>query len=432
MTTIRSEARHQRLIPEIWRQRVAGEALMVASLRMLSVILIVIVILTASPPAQAQTFTVLYKFSGGLDGAEPTADLVLDATGNFYGVAEIGGSFNYGSMFQMSAADKVSVLHSFLGGEGLYPVGGLTRDAAGNLYGTTTDGGTPEGGGCIHGCGAVFKRDITGKLSVLHAFTGGADGGLPNATLIQDAAGNLYGTTAEGGITSCFVGLGCGVIFKVDTTGKQTVLYSFTEGLDGDNPVGLVRDGAGNLYTTSYRGGTFDQGVVLKLDTTGKLTVLYSFTGGSDSGDPGGPLVRDTAGNLYGTTGGEFDNQRDFGSVFKLDTAGNLTVLHLFVGGFEGQYPNSVVLDAKGNVYGVALGGGTGTGCYYGSCGTVFKVDTAGNLTVLHSFTGADGELPNSLIMDGAGNLYGTTLGGGTGSGCTYYHGCGTVFKLTP
>lgn len=427
MITIRSKARHQSPIAGVRRQA-AGEALVLAILLVLSAVL------GAVPSARAQTFTVLYKFSGGLDGAEPSADLVLDAAGNIYGVADIGGSFNYGSMFQMSAAGNVSVLHSFLGGEGLYPVGGLTRDAVGNLYGTTTEGGTPEGGGCTHGCGAVIKRDTTGKLTVLYAFTGGADGGLPNATLIQDAAGNLYGTTAEGGITSCFVGLGCGVIFKVDTTGKQTVLYSFTEGLDGDNPVGVVRDGAGNLYTTSYRGGTFDKGVVLKLDTTGKLTELYSFTGGSDSGDPGGHLVMDAAGNLYGTTGGAFDNQRDFGAVFKLDTAGNLTVLHIFVGGFEGQYPNSVVLDAKGNVYGVALGGGTGTGCYYGSCGTVFKVDTGGNLTVLHSFTGADGELPNSLIMDGAGNLYGTTLGGGSrvGSNCFYYHGCGTVFKLTP
>jgi uncharacterized repeat protein (TIGR03803 family) len=427
MKTIRSKARHRRLIPEI-RRRAGGEGLLLALL----VVLPVILILIAVPSARAQTFTVLHEFSGGLDGAEPSADLALDAAGNIYGVALFGGSFNYGSMFQLDAAGKATVLHSFLGGEGLWPLGGLLRDAAGNLYGTTSEGGTPEGGGCAHGCGTVFKRDTAGKHTVLYAFTGGVDGSQPYVTMVQDAAGNLYGTTDYGGNPSCFVGLGCGVIFKLDKTGTQSVLYRFADLSDGKSPEGVIQDGAGNLYTTTYDGGTLGHGAVLKLDTTGKLTVLYSFTGGADSGDPTGPLIRDTTGNLYGATYGVFDNQRDFGAVFRLDTAGNLTVLHSFIGGFEGQYPNSVVLDAKGNLYGVALGGGTGTGCYYGSCGTVFRVDTAGNLTVLHSFTGADGELPRSLIVDGAGNLYGTTLGGGTGKGCTYYHGCGTVFKLTP
>jgi uncharacterized repeat protein (TIGR03803 family) len=118
--------------------------------------------------------------------------------------------------------------------------------------------------------------------------------------------------------------------------------------------------------------------------------------------------------------------------VYKLDTAGNFTLLYTFTGGTDGQYPGTLVLDSQGNLYGVALGGGTGTGCYYGGCGTVFKLDTAGNFTVLHSFTGADGQLPISVILAADGNLYGTTLGGGKGTSCSYYHGCGTVFRLTP
>ena len=118
--------------------------------------------------------------------------------------------------------------------------------------------------------------------------------------------------------------------------------------------------------------------------------------------------------------------------VFKLDAASKLTVLYSFTGGTDGRYPGTLVSDQAGDLYGTALGGGTGSGCYYGACGTVFKVDTEGKLTVLHSFKGGDGELPNGLMIDGAGNLYGTTLGGGKGSACSYYHGCGVVFELTP
>ncbi|HXM22471.1 MAG TPA: choice-of-anchor tandem repeat GloVer-containing protein [Terriglobales bacterium] len=416
----RSNAQHGSLIPEIRRRAVSNSLLLT---------ILLVLPLIAIPSARAQTFTVVHKFTGGQDGAEPPAPVFRDTTG-IYGVTEYGGSFNYGTVFRMDAAGKETVLHSFLGGEGLWPVGGLIRDAAGNLYGTTLDGGTPEGGACAHGCGTVFQRDKTGKQTVLYAFTGGTDGGQPNAALIRDAAGNLYGTTQFGGDTSCYVGLGCGVVFKLDKAGNETVLYRFTDGTDGKIPEGVVRDAAGNLYGTTYDGGTFFHGAVFKLDKNGKLTVLYSFTGGADSGDPKGPLIRDRSGNLYATTYGV--GSQGYGVVFKLDTGGKLTVLYSFTGGSDGEYPSSLVLDSSGNLYGTALGGGDGTGCYYGGCGTVFKVDSEGKQTVLHSFKGNDGELPIGLIMDGAGNLYGTTLGGGKGSKCSYYHGCGTVFKLTP
>jgi uncharacterized repeat protein (TIGR03803 family) len=139
----------------------------------------------------------------------------------------------------------------------------------------------------------------------------------------------------------------------------------------------------------------------------------------------------DRAGNLYGTATSAFDSS-GFGIVFKLDSSGNATVLHDFTVASDGEYPQSLVMDSAGNLYGVTEGGGTGSGCYYGSCGTVFKIDTGGNKTILHSFDLTDGQLPVSLTMDNVGNLYGTTLGGGKGSGCTYYKGCGVLFKLTP
>jgi len=410
------------LISEIWRGAEADALLLT----------IVLVFIVSAPSVQAQTFTVLHKFTGGLDGAEPPAGVLRDATGNIYGVTEYGGSFNYGTVFQMDAEDKETVLHSFRGGEGLWPVGGLIEDAAGNLYGTTSNGGKAEGGGCEHGCGTVFERDKTGKQTVLYAFTGGTDGGHPDSTLIRDAAGNLYGTTSGGGSSSgnCQYFHGCGVVFKLSEDGKETVLYSFSDLTDGEFPEGVVRDEAGNFYGTTYDGGTFGKGVVFKLDKTGTLTLLYSFTGGFDSGDPRGIFLRDRSGDLYGTTYGV--GAQDYGVVFKLDAGSKLTVLYSFTGGTDGRYPGTLVSDQAGNLYGTALGGGTGSGCYYSACGTVFKVDTEGKLTVLHSFKGADGELPNGLMIDGAGNLYGTTLGGGKGSACSYYHGCGVVFELTP
>jgi uncharacterized repeat protein (TIGR03803 family) len=419
---IRSNVRPQSLISGIRRR--------VASIALLPTIPFVLVVLIAVLSAGAQTFTVLHKFSGGRDGGEPPTGVLKDATGNVYGVTEYGGSFDYGTVFKLDAAGKETVLHSFLGGEGLWPVGGLIEDAAGNLYGTTSNGGTPEGGRCEHGCGTVFKRDKTGKQTALYAFTGGSDGGEPNSTLIRDEAGNLYGTTFGGGSFSgyCEYVFGCGVIFKLSKAGKETVLYTFTDGTDGIFPQGVVRDQAGNFYGTTYDGGTFGKGVVFKLDKDGHLTLLYSFTGGSDSGDPRGVFLRDQSGNLFGTTYGV--GTQGYGVVFQLDTAGKLTVLYSFTGGADGRYPDTLVSDHTGNLYGTTLGGGTGSGCYYGGCGTVFKVDTNGKETVLHSFKGRDGQMPDGLTMDAVGNLYGTAPWGGK-SGCGCY-GCGVVFKLTP
>ena len=166
----------------------------------------------------------------------------------------------------------------------------------------------------------MFELDHTGKLTVLHNFMGGKDGAYPDARLIRDASGNLYGTTIEGG-RGCKP-YGCGTVFKVDATGKETVLHAFTGGAHGVVASSLVRDGKGNLYGAAG-GGTYGQGMVFKLDTTGKQTVLYSFTGGADGGLPVGPLVLDKAGNLYGATiyGGAHGcgvSANGCGTVFKL------------------------------------------------------------------------------------------------------------------
>ena len=230
---------------------------------------------------------------------------------------------------------------------------------------------------------AGFSSTVAAQeLTTLYPFTGtgSGDGAYPNAGLIADPAGNLYGTTQVGGADpSCNQAPGCGTVFQLTASGTLTVLHSFI-GSDGEQPfAGLIADAEGNLHGTTWGGGANGRGTVFQLDTSGTLTVLYSFTGGSDGGDPTAGLIADAAGNLYGTT----------------------------------------------------LEGGTTGSCNrpYG-CGTVFQLTPSGTLTVLHSFTGSDGASPEAgLLADAAGNLYGTTHSGGAGTSCV--QGCGTVFELT-
>jgi uncharacterized repeat protein (TIGR03803 family) len=382
--------------------------------------LVCLVAAATAVAARAQTYTVLYTFTGGAEGGNPAAGLLLDAAGNLYGTATFGGTgVFFGVVFKLHK-EVETVLHSFAG----YPTdgsdpsyAGLVRDDDGNLYGTTRFGGTYDNG-------TVFKVDRGGKETVLYSFTGNADGANPTAGLVLGKAGNLYGTTSSGGDLSC--GGGCGVVFKLDRTGTETVLHAFTGGADGANPfAGLVRDQAGNFYGSTINGGAPCGycGVVFKLDPTGAETVLYAFTGLADGLVPS-DVVLDGAGNLYGTT--TFAGDACFcGVVFKLDPTGNQTVLYSFTGGTDGGFPVAgLIRDTAGNLYGTTLGGGDPI-C---GCGVVFKVDPAGNETVLYTFTGgADGASPYAdLVQDRAGNLYGTATNGGDLS-C----GCGVVFKLT-
>jgi uncharacterized repeat protein (TIGR03803 family) len=217
-----------------------------------------LVLLLATPLARTQTFTVRHAFHARGDGAFPYARLLRDSAGNLYGTTENGGAFNMGTVFKIDPEGKVIILHSFWGADGLEPWAGLIRDDAGNLYGTTYYGGTSEGGGCLFGCGTVFKLDTAGKLTVLYAFTGEADGGAPVAGLVMDGNGNLYGVNTTGGDLSCYFNYeyGCGVVFKVGGDGKYTVLHAFSGEPDGAGPSGaLIRDTAGNLYGTTTQGG---------------------------------------------------------------------------------------------------------------------------------------------------------------------------------
>src|SRR5579863_8293 len=233
----------------------------------------------------------------------------------------------------------------------------------------------------------LAHRSSQAQFQILHSFQGGRDGLDPGAGLISDAAGNFYGTTSGGGAVCA--GGGCGTVFKVDKPGNVTVLYAFTGGTDGEYPsTGFVRDTDGTLYGTAS-GGADKAGTVFKLDASGKFTLLYTFPGGAAGSFPSS-LILDSAGNLYGTTsnGGDLSCGPSYapgcGTVFRLGTDGQETVLYTFVGGSGGASPQAgLVRDAAGNFYGTTFYGGNPT-CYDGyqhGCGVVFRVDASGKET---------------------------------------------------
>jgi uncharacterized repeat protein (TIGR03803 family) len=329
---------------------------------------------------------------------------------------------------QSAPAQALTVLYPFKGGaDGAYPSApsaGVIPNAAGNLYGTTANGGASN-------LGTVYKLDTTGHETVLHSFSG-TDGANPPAGVILDAAGNLYGTTVNGGSSSL------GTVYKLDNMGHTTVLHSFAGGADGANPHGdVILDAAGNLYGTTAIGGTYSKGTVYKLDTTGHEIVLHSFAGAfiGDGANPYSGVISDAAGNLYGTTvnGGTILNGTlySLGTVYKLDTTGHLTLLHTFTSVFlDGSNPyGGVVRDVAGNLYGTTSGSAYNCSSRFPNrffCGTVFKLDAVGNFSVLHRFDYFDGARPYAgLVRDGVGNLYGTTESGGA-----YPHYFGTLFKV--
>jgi uncharacterized repeat protein (TIGR03803 family) len=339
--------------------------------------------------------------------------------------------------------------------DGQAPYAGLIEDAAGNLYGTTQFGGTGVASQGTGG-GIVFKvkADNPGQETVLYSFCSASncsDGAEPYASLIQDTAGNLYGTTAGGGggysncpLNDYVYGSTCGTVFKLDKSGNYTVLYSFCSASncpDGGNPLaGLLQSAVGDIYGTTFYGGTGGEGTVFKLDSTGHETVLYSFCptiGCSDGDRPYAGLIQDAAGNLYGTTTDGGANNYVGGTVFKIDNGGSHTVLYSFCSGVpintncpDGSIPSgNLIQDAHGNLYGTTQGGGAN------GRGTVFKVDNTGQETVLYSFCSApnctDGAWPyGGVIQDAEGNLYGTTFQGGANNVAN--GGGGTVFRLAP
>jgi uncharacterized repeat protein (TIGR03803 family) len=420
------------------RSGIGGVAKMAALIAGALLITILIPKWTARAQQKGPTYTVLYSFSGP-DGAQPFASLIQDTAGNLYGTTLSGGTYNNGVVFKLSPDGTETVLHHFTGGaDGATPFADLIQDSAGNLYGTATNGGAS-------GSGTVFEISPTGAFTVLHSFEGGADGIGPQGRLIQDSTGNLFGATFAGGAS------GYGVVFKLNPAGQETLLYTFTGTTDGGNPyAGLTRDNNGHFYGTATFGGPSSSflcngahpacGVVFKLSLEGEERVLYQFLGQAGGGVPLGGVIRGKTGDIYGTTqtGGAFNASEECGKseppgcgvIFQLNPAGKEKVLHTFSGpntctegGSDGAFSAAgVIQDAAGNLYGTTVFGGS---C--NDAGMIFKLTPSGEETQLYAFTGGvDGANPwAGLIQDSSSNLYGTASGGGS-------NGRGVVFKVTP
>jgi uncharacterized repeat protein (TIGR03803 family) len=398
-----------------------------------------LLLLATAHPAFAQTETVLYNFgTNSPDGTQPYGGVVMDKSGNSYGVTNGGGAYNGGAVYELSASGTETLLYSFGASttDGNGPMAGVIIDSKGNLYGTTVVGGT-------YGYGTAFELSpsSTGAWTetILHNFGASAtDGTYPVAPLVIDKKGNLYGTTSSDNTNSS------GTVFKLipttvtkkgkkTTTWAESVLYTFT---NSDYPLaGLIMDKSGNLYGTTAYGGANAAGDVFEVTASGTETVLYSFgTTATDGNNPEGALLMDSKGNLYGTTMGS--GAYNCGVLFELTpTTGAETVLYSFgATTTDGTYPSATLVeDKKSNFYGTSSSGGS-TG--YGTLFKVGQVTVVVNKkktkvweeTILYNFgaSSTDGQYPNgTLLMNTAGNLYGTTYAGGTNTD-------GTVFEVIP
>jgi uncharacterized repeat protein (TIGR03803 family) len=376
-----------------------------------------------------------------LDGAVPLAGLVQGNDGDFYGTTGGGGTNNCGTIFKISTNGTLTSLYSFVvtNDDGYSPYAGLVQGRDGNFYGTTVNGGNTNFNSYpgSFGYGTVFKVTKNGTLTSLYSFGGTNDGTFPFAGLVQGNDGDFYGTTMGGGKTVPNTNYSYGTVFKITTNGVLTGLYYFTGTNDGAYPqAGLVQGSDGNFYGTTYLGGTNNWGTVFKISTNGALTSLYSFGSITDASgelldgiEVAAGLVEGKDGDFYGTTTGGGTN--GYGTIFKINTNGRLTTLHSFgsiFGSIDGANPVAgLVQGSDGNFYGTTEEGGT-----YNSnnSGTVFEIDTNGAFTTLYSFDGDIGDGSNGganpeagLVQGNDGNFYGTTSGGGTNY-------LGTVFCL--
>jgi uncharacterized repeat protein (TIGR03803 family) len=317
------------------------------------------------------TETVLHVFTGGCDGAIPFAALLADKAGNLYGTTQSGGNCKnsgYGTVFRLAPDGTETILYAFKGGkDGISPSGNLAMDEKGDVYGTTAVGGRCNAGGC----GTVFEVTPNGRKKTLHEFQGGAgDGAVPLASaILLDEAGNLYGTTAEGGSGSNCEG-GCGTVFRIAPDGTESILYSFQGGADGWWPrSGVVADSAGNLYGTTVSGGSANDGTVFKLTPDGTESVLYSFKAGKGGAGPEAGLILDSAGNLYGTAdngGSKACDGIGCGVVYTVAPDGTETILYTFAKLKDGQSPVAGLLMGQANIlYGTTSGGGLRAGVVF-------------------------------------------------------------------
>jgi uncharacterized repeat protein (TIGR03803 family) len=381
-----------------------------------------------SSTSWASSTNVIYSFGGGTDGEYTDTDLVLDSAGNIYGTSVLGGDFGSGTVFQVTPTGKHSVLYSFTGGvDGGEPYKGVTFDSQGNLYGTAVTGGS---GGCEGGCGVVYKlTKSNGKWqqTVIHAFNGN-DGSGPGSGVTFDKYGNLFGMAPTGGP------YGAGVIYVMQPSGsgqwRFSVVHAFTGGNDGGGgSAGRLLIWNGRVYGVTTTGGANAKGTAFELTYVSGATVsfrtLYAFKGQPDAGFPYGGLAVDGAGNFYGTT--YYDGANDLGSVYELisDGKGNWTekVLYSFKGGQDGSSSiSNVVIDSLGNLFGTTSEGGASCGC-----GVIFKLtpDGRGNWTesVPYRFQGApDAAFAyNGMVAGKGGAMYGATVHGGLSDDGTIY-----------
>ena len=409
--------------------------------------------LTIAAPraAQAQTFNVIHNFTCGNDGGNPFAGLTMDRAGNLYGTAiDFHCLPNYGTVYQLKhhgSGWTVNPLYRFTGGsDGAVPFARVIFGPDGTLYGTTNEGGPGGCTGDLGGCGTVFHlrpqpRACTTALcpwteTVLYSFEGGSDGAGPaHGDLIFDQAGNIYGTADTGGTGNCN-GETCGVVYELKPSGSgwtESVLYSFS-GSDGAIPYNdVIFDNAGNLYGITYAGGVSGYGTVFELTPEGggqwTESCLYSFSNGSDGSYPIAGLIFDQSrSNLYGATSD--GGTRGGGTVFEVTLGANCSwtvqTLYSFTGtaGDRCGPRGSLVMDGAGNLYGTTFCDGAH------AAGSVFELTPSGNswtYTSLHDFTGGnDGENPiSTVVFDANGNVYGTALNGGP-------QHVGVVWEITP
>ena len=404
----------------------------------LTSLLTLAVLLAILPSAQAQTFDVLYNFTGGLDGSSPWGQLAVGSAGNFYtGTMEGGNNTGSGaaiSVKPVSGSWLLQGLYDFNGGsdDGVQPQVVVASNGA--VFGATQAGG-------LSGCGIVFELRPSPTVpatalarwneTILHMFAGGSDGCNPFSPPIIDSAGNLYGTTADGGGHN-----DSGVVYELVRSGQtytERILYAFS-GPDGAVPgAGLVADSSfTNLYGVTQVGGSLNDGTVFRLTNTGSgwtETVLYNFHNSSDGQQPQAGLAMDASGNLYGSAG--LGGNGGGGTVFELTPSGGSYTFRLLYG-LQCDYPSCIgpylgylTLDSAGNVYGTTLNEGANT------FGSVFELTPSGGsytFTDLHDFSlgSDDGGFPDGgVIRDAAGNLYGTAVDGGR-------YGSGIIFQITP
>ncbi|HZT41518.1 MAG TPA: choice-of-anchor tandem repeat GloVer-containing protein [Chthonomonadaceae bacterium] len=355
------------------------------------------------------SYSVVYTFPMP-DGAIPIAPLMQAADGNLYGTCNEGGAYGQGTAFKLTTAGVITILHSFNlfnTKDGAYPhTGALVQALDGNFYDTAHRGG-------MDGAGILYRVTSSKKFTDLYNFTGSSDGGDPRGGLALGLDGNLYGATNSGGTN------GWGAVYKIDTNGNETTLYSFTGGTDGGSPYEstLTLGSDGNFYGVTTSGGVNGYGTVYKITPSGTLTTIYNFTGGSDGNQPVGRLVQGTDGAFYGVT--DFGGTNGEGAIYKVTSSGAFTSLHSFTGGTDGAFPVSGLIQASdGNFYGTAQFGGA-----HGD-GDIYQITPSGTLTTLYSFSGSDGANPwSALVQAKDGNFYGATQAAGQAN-------LGTLFQL--